>query len=68
MTRRAAQAGIPDITAHDFRHTFISDLLAAGVDIATVQSLAGHESATTTAGYDRRPAAARRAAVDLLAA
>ncbi|WP_240809950.1 tyrosine-type recombinase/integrase [Actinomadura sp. WMMA1423] len=66
VARRARQAGVPDISPHDFRRTFTGDLLDAGVDLATVQQLLGHASASTTAGYDRRPAAARRAAVDRL--
>ncbi|TDD27356.1 integrase [Actinomadura sp. KC06] len=64
VTRRAEQAGVPDVTAHDYRRTFASRLLDLGVDLATVQRLMGHASASTTAGYDRRPAAAMRAAVD----
>lgn len=66
VTRRAEQAGVPDVTAHDFRRTFAGDLLDLGVDLATVQQLLGHASASTTAGYDRRPASVRRAAVDRL--
>lgn len=66
VARRAKQAGIPDVSPHDFRRTFCSDLLDLGVDMATVQALLGHASPTTTAGYDRRPARKRRAAVDRL--
>ncbi|MEO8875104.1 MAG: tyrosine-type recombinase/integrase, partial [Polyangiaceae bacterium] len=33
---------------HDLRHTAASTLIAAGVDISTVQSILGHASATTT--------------------
>jgi site-specific recombinase XerD len=63
---RAEQAGVPHVSAHDLRRSFVGDLLDAGVDLATVQQLAGHASASTTARYDRRPARTRKAAVDRL--
>ena len=44
----------------------ISELLDAGADLATVQKMVGHESVTTTAGYDRRGDAAKRKAADLV--
>lgn len=62
--RRAA--GLPRLTPHDFRRTFIGDLLDDGTDLATAQALVGHSSPATTAGYDRRPAAARKAAANRL--
>jgi integrase len=47
-------AGIPfHLTFHASRHTFIRSLLDAGVDIATVQALAGHSKMETTARYAR---------------
>jgi integrase len=36
------------VTPHILRHTYISNLLLAGVDIKTVQYLAGHEKSKTT--------------------
>ncbi|HZE38911.1 MAG TPA: tyrosine-type recombinase/integrase [Stackebrandtia sp.] len=53
-------------TPHDFRRTFIGELLDAGVDVATTQQLVGHASPDTTVRYDRRPARRRRDAVDRL--
>jgi len=44
----------------------VSRLLEAGVDVFTVQQLAGHADAVTTARYDRRGVEGRRAAAQLL--
>lgn len=66
LTVRAEQAGVKELSPHDFRRTFVSDLLTEGADIAIVQRLAGHASVTTTARYDHRPEQAKRAAVNKL--
>ncbi|MCK2216311.1 tyrosine-type recombinase/integrase [Actinomadura sp. ATCC 31491] len=66
LTRRFSSAGAARRTAHDFRRTFIGELLDAGVDLATAQALVGHSSPATTARYDRRPERTRREAVDRL--
>lgn len=53
--RTARAAGVAKFSPHDLRRTFMTEALAAGTDLATVQRFAGHESPETTAGYDRRP-------------
>ena len=37
-----------DVTPHQLRHTYITNLIAAGVDPKTVQYLAGHENSRIT--------------------
>lgn len=63
LAARIRVAGIADATPHDLRRSYITDLLNRGVDPLTVAGLAGHASIETTRKYDRRPHAARVAAV-----
>ena len=63
----AKRAGMPDLRLHDLRHAFCSRLAQAGVPLATIAKLAGHESLTTTERYARHiPEGATRAAIERL--
>lgn len=66
LVKRGGQAGVSNFSPHDFRRTFVSDLLDAGADIATVSKMAGHSSVLITARYDRRPEEAKAKAARLL--
>ena len=55
VIERSRRAGLGKVTPHDLRRSFVTLLLESGADVLSVQRLAGHASATTTATYDRRP-------------
>ena len=60
LRRRQEEAGTQAFSPHDLRRSTVTHLLDAGVDVFTVQKLAGHADASTTARYDRRGETAKR--------
>lgn len=64
ILKRQKEAGLQRLSTHDFRRTFAGEFLDAGGDLAQLQRLFGHASATTTQRYDRRGERGLRDAVD----
>lgn len=54
LARRAKEVSSGDFSPHDFRRTFVGDIIDAKGDLSTAQKLAGHSSPETTSRYDRR--------------
>jgi integrase/recombinase XerC len=46
-----ARAGTPRVRPHRLRHTYGTELAAAGIDLLVLRELMGHASPETTAGY-----------------
>jgi site-specific recombinase XerD len=59
------RAHLPALSVHPFRHSCASDLLEAGVHLAEVQRILGHQGIATTVRYTHIADPARRAAMAL---
>lgn len=67
VKRRASEAGIKNMSPHDFRRTYVGDLLTLGHDLSLVSRMVGHANVQTTAQYDRRPEELKQKAAQTLA-
>jgi integrase len=56
---RAEACGLETVSPHDFRRTFIGNMLDAGVDTVTLAKITGHASSDMLSVYDRRPERAK---------
>ena len=54
LARRAREVSSASFSPHDFRRTFVGDIIDAKGDLSVAQKLAGHSSPETTSRYDRR--------------
>lgn len=59
----ARRAEVPLVSVHQFRHSCASDLLEAGVHLAEVQRILGHQGIATTVRYTHIADPARREAM-----
>jgi site-specific recombinase XerD len=64
--RSLAEAKITNFRWHDLRHTFISRLVMKGVDLRTVQELAGHKTIAMTVRYAHLAPEHNQAAIEKL--
>ena len=67
MQTAGKKAGLGRFRLHDLRHSFASNLLAAGADPVAVRDILGHASLTTTNEYSHSTMARMKKAVGLLA-
>ncbi|MBN8940635.1 MAG: site-specific integrase [Rhizobiales bacterium] len=58
--------GLPYVTPHSARHSFISTMQAQGIEVGLVARLAGHANATVTLGHYTQAVRGGEVAVDAL--
>ena len=61
-----ARSPLNPVFPHDLRRAFVSNLLAASLDLNAARRLAGHSNTDTTAIYGRRAEIADRLAMEKL--
>jgi site-specific recombinase XerD len=66
LDRVVNDAKVPNFTWHALRHTFISRLVMAGVDLRTAQELAGHKTISMTVRYAHLAPEHNQAAIEKL--
>ena len=64
----ASVEGVRMLTPHSCRHTFVSQMQAIGVDLATIQSIVGHADVDMTKHYLHVQDPVRQAAIEKFAA
>jgi len=57
---------LPEVTPHSARHSYISTLQAAGIEVATVAKLAGHANPVATLGVYSHAVQSRDLAAEVL--
>ncbi len=66
LLKRAEAAGVENVSPHDLRRSFVSNLLELGVDLVSTSQLCGHANVQTTARYDRRTEETKKKASKML--
>jgi integrase len=60
------RAGVPYVSPHSARHSFISTLQAEGIEVGLVAKIAGHANAAVTLGHYTQAVRGAEAAVGAL--